>query len=266
MRARTGRHRKGAIMRQATSRGALLKVICLLAAVTAAGAIVHLAQAGPPKPHPTPKKRRARRHRRIVRHKKHLAHRRRIHRRRRLIIRRRAGKIVFEHGGTIVRTVPAAPAIVVKSPADLVAVPTVASGSPGAAHKVTAVVSCDTIRATVDGQQTEVRLLGVEAVDVGTDGAPDAREFLENLLKGEFVYFGQDAQVADEDEGGTTLAYLYRAPDGLLVNLEMVRQGYAVAADGYDFDHSRTFSFYEQKACADGKGIWGLVAADSNQP
>ena len=55
---------------------------------------------------------------------------------------------------------------------------------------------------------------------------------------------------------GIRVAYVHRAPDGLLVNLEIIRQGYGLAAEGYTFDHQQAFAAYQTRAQQTGKGIW----------
>ncbi|MBW7904183.1 MAG: thermonuclease family protein [Phycisphaerae bacterium] len=50
--------------------------------------------------------------------------------------------------------------------------------------------------------------------------------------------------------------YVYRAPDGLFVNLELVRQGYAPMAARPDFSHRRLFRAYEHRARESARGIW----------
>ena len=50
----------------------------------------------------------------------------------------------------------------------------------------------------------------------------EASAFTRNLLLGEPVYLRFDTDRTDKY--GRLLAYLYRAPDGLFVNLEIVRQ------------------------------------------
>ena len=52
----------------------------------------------------------------------------------------------------------------------------------------------------------------------------EATAFTRNLLLGELVYLRFDGDRTEKY--GRLLAYLYRAPDGLFVNLEVVRQGY----------------------------------------
>jgi micrococcal nuclease len=53
------------------------------------------------------------------------------------------------------------------------------------------------------------------------------------------------------------LAYLYRAPDGLFVNLEIVRQGYGHAYTRFPFKYLNLFREYEKKAREAGRGLWG---------
>ncbi|MCD4699930.1 MAG: thermonuclease family protein, partial [Phycisphaerae bacterium] len=77
-----------------------------------------------------------------------------------------------------------------------------------------------------------------------------------NMLKGEFVSVEYDSTLAQEDETGLAVAYLYRAPDGMFLNLEIIRQGYGLAENDYPFQHDKLFGFYQQKAQADGKGLW----------
>ena len=62
------------------------------------------------------------------------------------------------------------------------------------------------------------------------------------------------------------MAYLYRAPDNLLVNLEVIRQGFGLAETDYYFDQQTAFRFYESKAQADDKGLWTLVEPSAPAP
>lgn len=116
----------------------------------------------------------------------------------------------------------------------------------------------------IDGKRTRVRLLGVAVPETArSDGTrprrPTGDVFLKNLLTGEFAYLVQDAGLGETDEDGTRVAYLYRAPDRLFVNQELIRQGFAVTADGYDFRHKEAFLIYEHRARADEKGLWKQV-------
>ncbi|MCK5381442.1 MAG: thermonuclease family protein, partial [Candidatus Latescibacteria bacterium] len=84
----------------------------------------------------------------------------------------------------------------------------------------------------------------------------EASCFLKNLLLGEEVYIEQRGKADEFDRYGRLLAYLYRAPDGLFVNLEIVRQGYGHAYTRFPFQYMDLFRFYERKARECEKGLW----------
>ncbi len=134
------------------------------------------------------------------------------------------------------------------------------NGGPPPAHPVTGVGEGLTLTVTVDGQEMAVRLLGVaEAKTAGGDTPVTPRAFLRNLVAGEFVQLVADETLEGTDEQGRRVAYVYRVPDGLLVNLELVRQGYAVTAREYAFDHLDAFLIYQRRARADHRGLWATV-------
>ena len=56
---------------------------------------------------------------------------------------------------------------------------------------------------------------------------------------------------------------MFRAPDGLFVNLEIVRQGYGHAYVKYPFEHMELFRHYESRARRSGKGLWSGAAPES---
>jgi endonuclease YncB( thermonuclease family) len=125
---------------------------------------------------------------------------------------------------------------------------------------VTAVGDDLTLTVTVDGRATPVRLVGVaEAKVTGAEPPMTARAFLRNLLAGEFVHLVPDENLDATDEEGRRVAYVYRVPDGMLVNLELIRQGYAVTAQDYAFQHLDAFVIYQRRARADDRGLWALV-------
>ena len=65
-----------------------------------------------------------------------------------------------------------------------------------------------------------------------------------------------ETEAATTDKYGRTLAYLYRAPDGLFVNAEIVRQGYGHAYTRFPFKYMEQFREYERIAREAGKGLW----------
>jgi len=129
-------------------------------------------------------------------------------------------------------------------------------------YKVVRVVDGDTVVLLIQGKETRVRLIGVDTPETVHPRKPvqpygrEADHFLKNLLRGENVYIEHKAGVSEFDRYGRLLAYLYRAPDGLFVNLEIVRQGYGHAYTQFPFQYMDLFRFYERKAREDAKGLW----------
>ncbi len=96
------------------------------------------------------------------------------------------------------------------------------------------VVDGDTIDVMIDGREERVRLTGIDTPEKARrdTGAPaecfadEATAFTESLLPvGTAVRLERD--VVGRDDYGRILGYVYRADDGIFVNYEIVRQGYA---------------------------------------
>ncbi|GMV26418.1 MAG: hypothetical protein AMXMBFR58_24490 [Phycisphaerae bacterium] len=112
-----------------------------------------------------------------------------------------------------------------------------------------------------DGKSETVRLLGVDTPETKDPRKPieffgrEAAAFTTNLLTGESVYVIEE-RPGRRDKYGRMLAHLYRAPDGLWVNLEIVRQGYGVVYSGEAFERIDLFLKYQARAREAGKGLW----------
>ncbi len=101
------------------------------------------------------------------------------------------------------------------------------------------VIDGDTIDViTDDGREERVRLTGIDTPEMArdaTDTRPErigecfgeeARQFVVELLPiGTPLRLERD--VVSRDDFGRLLAYVYRSSDGIFVNYEIVRQGYA---------------------------------------
>jgi len=135
-------------------------------------------------------------------------------------------------------------------------------------YKVLRVVDGDTVVLLMEGKQVKVRLIGVDTPETVHPSKPvqfygkEASKFTGNLLLGESVYLEYEPGSSRRDKYGRTLAYLYRAPDGLFINLEIVRQGYGHAYTVYPFRYLDLFREYEKQAREAGRGLW---AGASNQ-
>ena len=113
--------------------------------------------------------------------------------------------------------------------------------SHDAAYPVLRVIDGDTVKIQYNGKPTTVRLIGIDTPETVHPQKPverfgkEASAFTRNLLLGEPVYLRFDTDRTDKY--GRLLAYLYRVPDGLFVNLEIVRQGYGHAYTRFPFKH-----------------------------
>ena len=114
------------------------------------------------------------------------------------------------------------------------------------------------------GDKVTVRLIGVDTPETVHPSklvqayGKQASTFTANLLKGEKVYLITDPQQGTRDRYGRTLAYVYRAPDGLFVNAELIRQGYGHVYTKYPFKHLEVFRKLGLFARKSEKGLWAL--------
>lgn len=132
------------------------------------------------------------------------------------------------------------------------------------ASPVIRIIDGDTVEIKLNSIPTKIRLIGVDTPETVHPQKPvekygkEASAFTTNLLLGESVYLRFDAEKTDKY--GRMLAYLYRAPDGLFVNLEIIRQGYGHAYTVFPFKHIELFKHYQHNASKAGKGLWGTAA------
>lgn len=159
-------------------------------------------------------------------------------------------------------------------------------------YSVVAVSDPATLTLRGHGRTLDAYLVGVDPPD--DEGEFErAVDFLEQLLLGEKVYVepagraepssarragpsGDDRP--DDDPAGAGRAssrpgespalsdgafvHVYRVPDGLHVNVELVRQGYARVSSRPKFDQLDAFRSFEKKAREAGKGVWARMTTD----
>ena len=107
----------------------------------------------------------------------------------------------------------------------------------------------------LDGEETTVRLIGTYVPSKGSE-ADDALNFVTRLLTGESVYVQYEPDWPLRDRENRVWAYVYRAPDGLFVNLELIRLGYAKISAAGPFEHQELLRAYERLARKNDKGLW----------
>jgi micrococcal nuclease len=125
---------------------------------------------------------------------------------------------------------------------------------------VTRIIDGDTLE--VSGGE-KVRLIGIDTPETKHPSRPvecfgaQATEHATALMgPGTNVRLLYD--VEPTDRYGRTLAYIYRASDGLFVNLEMVRDGFAATATyPPNVAHVEDFLAAEREARSNNRGLWG---------
>ena len=133
------------------------------------------------------------------------------------------------------------------------------------AARVVRVVDGDTIRVGLPSGEEPVRYIGIDTPESVKPGAPvecfakRASTYNERLVAGERVRLVYD--VERRDRYGRLLAYVYRARDGLFVNAELVRRGYATAVTfPPNVAHEREFRRLARRARMSGRGLWSGCA------
>jgi micrococcal nuclease len=123
------------------------------------------------------------------------------------------------------------------------------------------VVDGDTIRVVQDGREEPVRYIGVDTPETVKPGSgvecfgKAASRANEELVEGERVRLIEDIEA--RDRYGRRLAYVYRTRDGLFVNAELVRRGFATAATfPPNVVHADEFAELARAARRDRRGLW----------
>ena len=139
-------------------------------------------------------------------------------------------------------------------------------GGPAlAGHAVSArvvrVIDGDTIEVSIEGQDEDVRYIGVDTPETHHPTKPvqcygrAASAFNARLVARERVRLVRD--VEERDRFGRLLAYVYRARDGLFVNAELARAGYARPLPiAPDVRYAGRFAGLAQAARQAGRGLW----------
>ena len=142
-------------------------------------------------------------------------------------------------------------------------------------RRVLAVHAVDEIEVDLDGVHVRVNLVGVAGQRPGAADPTAAEElergriFLDNLLRGESVYLEQAPELrrnpsTERRERGIE-ALVYRAPDGLSVNLELIRQGLAKHDTRRRHRYLAIFAFYAAAAREHARGLWAPKADTTQQ-
>jgi endonuclease YncB( thermonuclease family) len=118
----------------------------------------------------------------------------------------------------------------------------------------------DSVIVRASGRDIEVRLGEIDTPEKGQPYADISRKALHGMLLGKRVRL----QVLDRDQYGRTVARVYRLPEELWINAEMVRRGHAWVYRR----HVRDKGLYEieRDAKARRAGLWALPEAERGPP
>ena len=139
---------------------------------------------------------------------------------------------------------------------------TAATSVPGGAV-VVRVVDGDTVVVQLGGRQEKVRLIGVDTPETKSPTKPvqcfgkEASAHTEQLLPpGTAVRLERDTE--ERDAYGRLLAYVYRLSDGLFVNLDLARGGFAdVLRIAPNVAHADELRSAVDGAHGRATGLWG---------
>jgi micrococcal nuclease len=127
--------------------------------------------------------------------------------------------------------------------------------------RVVRVVDGDTVVVRTGSREERVRYIGVDTPESVKPGTPvqcfakAAAAANRRLVEGRAVRLVRDAEA--RDRYGRTLAYVYRAGDGLFVNAELLRRGYGKPlAIRPNVAHREEFRRLATTARQAGKGLW----------
>ena len=130
---------------------------------------------------------------------------------------------------------------------------------------VTRVVDGDTVRVLIEGQDTAVRLIGIDTPETVAPNhpvecaGPEASVYAEQLMSGEDVFLELDASQGTYDKYNRILAYVWLEGD-LMVNLAMIDAGLAEENTYVEaYTYQQLFQQAEQDANEDLRGLWGQI-------
>lgn len=129
-----------------------------------------------------------------------------------------------------------------------------ATPTPDQTATVLYVFDGDTIEVDLEGTTERVRLIGVNAPEIGECWVDEARSALADLLP-EGREVGMTVDRSDRDQFGRLLRYLW--VDSMSVNEELVRSGAAVSRRyPPDTAMSDRFDSAQDEAREEGRGLW----------
>jgi micrococcal nuclease len=121
------------------------------------------------------------------------------------------------------------------------------------------------------GSTTKVRLLGIDAPEMGFSGgermyfAEEATEFARRATLNKTVRVYLDERAGSRDRYERLLAYI-ELPDGRFLNEELLSEGYAYADRRFRHSYYQKYRQLEASARSTGQGLWKNVTPEQMPP
>ncbi|MGA0877727.1 MAG: thermonuclease family protein [Ilumatobacteraceae bacterium] len=139
----------------------------------------------------------------------------------------------------------------------------------GTPAKVVAIIDGDTLEIAIRGHTVTTRLIGIDTPETKKPGSPvechgpEATEFLRQLVPpGTAVVLQRD--VEGRDHYDRLLAYVFRIADGLFVNREIIRRGFARPLSiPPNTTYAREFASQAAHARQERLGLWQCASVTS---
>jgi len=128
-------------------------------------------------------------------------------------------------------------------------------------YRVITVDDGDTIIVDMNGAEEKVRLIGVDTPETKDPRKPvqcfgyRATEFTANLIGDNPVRLEADPTNTNRDRYNRLLRYVY-LPDGTLVNLKIIAEGYGFAYVSFPVQKMEEFRAAEKQARVANRGLW----------
>lgn len=128
--------------------------------------------------------------------------------------------------------------------------------------RVLAIIDGDTLKISIHGRRVTTRLIGIDTPETKKPNSPvecqgpEATEFLRQLVP-PGTPVGLQRDVEGRDHFDRLLAYVFRVSDGLFVNREIIRRGFArPLAIPPNTTHARDFETLAAQARQERLGLW----------
>jgi micrococcal nuclease len=128
----------------------------------------------------------------------------------------------------------------------------------------------DTVVVDMNGTKETIRFIGVDTPETRDPRKAvqcfghAAAEFTKNLIGKNNLRLEADPLNTNRDRYNRLLRYVY-LPDGTLVNLEIIKQGYGFAYTSFPFTKAEEFSAAQKEAREADRGLWNSCNPSPNE-